>query len=83
MALGLCRPIHDHRGSACAFRVLAGECRETIFEAGDGSTVQPVSSRLHLAGAICTGEDLDVHKVENAGESDLVTLHIYSPPLWR
>src|SRR5262249_212218 len=25
-------PIHDHRGSACAVRILRGEATETIFE---------------------------------------------------
>ncbi|HEY6170514.1 MAG TPA: cysteine dioxygenase family protein [Verrucomicrobiae bacterium] len=76
-------PIHDHRGSACAVRVLRGEATETIFEMTEEGHVFPVRTRTLAEGHICATEDLDIHQLSNlqpAG-ADLITLHIYSPPL--
>ncbi len=85
-ALVLCwRPeqrsaIHDHRGSACAFRVLEGHGLETVFECTDDG-VTPVDSRPLPTGFVCASQDTDIHEVANEGDTDLVTLHIYSPEL--
>ena len=37
----------------------------------------------HPAGSVCATEDRDIHQVSNLMEdgADLVTLHVYSPPL--
>ena len=46
-----------------------------------------VAERSHdlMAGDVCASADDDIHQVSNlqAGSADLVTLHIYSPPLLR
>lgn len=76
-------PIHDHRGSACAVRVIRGEATETVFEMTEEGHVVPVRTRRLEEGYICATQDLDIHQLSNlqpAG-ADLVTLHLYSPPL--
>lgn len=76
-------PIHNHRGSTCGFAVLRGVATETIFERSRCGLVKAVSSRDLGVGSIGASQDTDTHQVSNlqpAGD-DLVTLHIYSPPL--
>jgi cysteine dioxygenase len=76
-------PIHDHRGSSCGVRVLAGTLTETLFEFAPNGHVKPSFSRDVLPGQVIGGEDADMHQVSNlqAGNADLITLHVYSPPL--
>ena len=88
-ALSLCwlpgqhSAIHDHRGSNCAFRVLMGRATETIY-AIDGQGLAHTGDQNHYTtGFVAASSDLDVHRVSNLEGEDLVTLHIYSPPLER
>jgi cysteine dioxygenase len=76
-------PIHDHRGSSCAVRVLDGTMTETLFEFAPNGHVKALFSRDLPPGGVVGSEDTDLHQVSNlqAGDADLVTLHIYSPPL--
>ena len=76
-------PIHDHVGSSCGVRVLRGVATETLFEFAANGHVKAVGSRDLPAGSVCGSQDGDLHQVSNlqAGDADLVTLHIYSPPL--
>jgi cysteine dioxygenase len=76
-------PIHDHRGSSCGVRVLAGHAVETVFERTRAGMVFAVRSLAHAPGSVCATQDADIHQVSNLAEDggDLVTLHIYSPPL--
>ena len=78
-------PIHNHRGSHCGVKVLRGIATETLFAQGPNGMVFPVSSRDLPAGHTCASADEDIHQVSNlqAKGADLVTLHIYSPPLLR
>lgn len=74
--------IHDHRGAACGFRVLTGECVEVRFEPGDDGFAHPVRTITHATGSVCASNDEDIHLIANTSvEHDLVTLHIYSPAL--
>ena len=76
-------PIHDHAGSYGAVRVLRGVMWETIFEMGEGEGLVYKSSREWTPGHV-TGADVpDVHQLGNPDVSgqDLVTLHLYAPPL--
>lgn len=78
-------PIHNHARSTCGVRVLRGVATETKFEPTPCGLLKPVASRDLRAGAVCASQDSDVHQISNlqaAGE-DLVTLHIYSPPLLK
>ena len=76
-------PIHNHAQSTCGLKVLSGVCTETVFDRSPcGQVVARHSTELR-AGSITASQDADTHQVSNlqpAGEN-LVTLHIYSPPL--
>jgi cysteine dioxygenase len=76
-------PIHDHAGSSCAVRVLRGVATETAFVFAPHGRVKAVGSRDLAAGAVCGSQDRDLHQVSNLqdDDADLVTLHVYSPPL--
>jgi cysteine dioxygenase len=76
-------PIHDHAGSSCGVRVLRGVLTETRFEFAANGHVKAVGSRDLAAGCVCGSYDHDMHQISNlqAGNADLVTLHVYSPPL--
>src|SRR4051794_1431686 len=78
-------PIHNHRGSNCGVKVLCGVATETIFEKAANGMAYAIRSRELPAGDICASADEDMHQVSNlqAVHADLVTLHIYSPPLLR
>jgi cysteine dioxygenase len=77
-------PIHDHAGSSCGVRVLRGTATETLFDFAPNGLVRAVSSRELPEGAVTGSQDSDMHQVSNlqADEADLVTLHVYSPPLY-
>ena len=76
-------PIHDHHGSACVVRVLRGTLTETLCEFAPNGHVKACFSRDFEEGSIVVSEDTDMHQVSNlqAGDADLVTLHVYAPPL--
>jgi len=78
-------PIHDHAGSSCGVRVLRGTLTETRFELAANGHVKAVASRDLPAGSVLGSADGDLHQVSNLqpGTADLVTLHVYSPPLVR
>ncbi len=76
-------PIHDHAGSSCGVRVLAGEALETIFERTRSGMIWAARSTALGPGSVCATQDTDIHQVSNLADDggDLVTLHVYSPPL--
>jgi cysteine dioxygenase len=78
-------PIHNHRGSNCGVKVLRGVATETTFAKAPNGMAYAVRSRDLTTGEVCASADDDMHQVSNlqAGGADLVTLHIYSPPLLR
>jgi len=78
-------PIHNHAESTCGLKVLRGIATETKFETTPSSLVKAVSSRDLREGHITASQDADIHQVSNlqADGIDLITLHIYSPPLLR
>jgi len=76
-------PIHDHAQSVCAFKVLTGVCSETVYGFAPCGQVYPLHTEHRLAGSIVATQDADTHQVSNLqpAPQNLVTLHIYSPPL--
>jgi len=76
-------PIHDHTGSTCGVRVLAGAASETLFKRNAAGLIYATSTRHLSEGAVCGSQDSDIHQVSNLQDDgeDLITLHIYSPPL--
>lgn len=76
-------PIHDHAHSTCGLRVIQGVATETVFENSPCGQVKAVSSSDLAAPLVVGSQDDQMHQVSNlqASGDDLVTLHIYSPPL--
>ncbi len=76
-------PIHDHRGVSCAFKVVEGEGTEIRFAETPSGLICPTMSVKMPTGYICAADDSDIHQVANmqAAGQDLITLHIYSPPI--
>lgn len=77
--------IHDHHGSSCAFRVVQGVGTEIRFTQTPSGLVCPDHAVKMEPGYVCAAADADIHQVANmqAPGTDLVTLHIYSPPIQR
>ncbi len=75
-------PIHNHRGSQCVVRVLSGKAIETVYHPRADQTFS-YSASSYVDGTTIGGEDADIHTLENskASRQDLVTLHVYFPPL--
>jgi len=78
--------IHDHNGSSCAFRVIEGSAKEVICRptgrTGEVPLVKPVDTRTLSQGNVCGSSSAHIHEVINPSNGeDLITLHIYSPPL--
>jgi predicted metal-dependent enzyme (double-stranded beta helix superfamily) len=69
---------HDHDGSAGAVAVVSGAVREDRLRLG----AEPLS-RVVGAGASFTFGPADIHRVLHHGAQPAVTIHAYSPPLWR
>ena len=81
---GQASPINDHRGSACAVRVIRGTATETIYEMTEEGRVFATRTRHLTEGYLCATQDLDIHQLGNTQPcGDLITLHIYSPPLLK
>jgi len=75
--------IHDHNGSQGAVLVQQGVLWETTFTFDDERGLSYNSACEYDQGQI-TGADVpDIHQLGNpdVSERDLVTIHIYSPPL--
>jgi hypothetical protein len=69
---------HDHDLSAGAVAVVSGSMSEERLVLGG----QPLR-RTFTAGATFDFTASEIHRVYNATGEPAVTLHAYSPPLWR
>lgn len=78
-------PIHNHAQSVCGVKILQGTATETLFERTPCGQLKAVGSRDYVEGTVMASEDHDTHQVSNlqAAGDNLVTLHVYSPPLFR
>lgn len=76
-------PIHDHTNTTCGVRVLMGRGVETVYEPSPCGMMMATRSHELNVGDICASQDRDTHQISNLQpkEQNLVTLHIYSPPL--
>lgn len=75
--------IHDHAGSACAVKVLAGTATEIAYSRSDAGFLFPTTTTVFAEGSLISSYDDEIHQLGNlaAAGSPLVTLHAYSPPL--
>ena len=81
-------PVHDHFGSSCVFKIIEGEVSEikglpTGKERNKIKLVKAGPVTAYAQGSICASTSSDIHEVANLSPdgSDLITLHVYSPPL--
>ncbi len=76
-------PIHDHMGVSCAFKVVEGTGTEIRFRSTPSGLICPAETAVMEPGYVCAADDADIHQVANmqAPGTDLITLHIYSPPI--
>jgi cysteine dioxygenase len=78
-------PIHDHDHSNCVVRVLEGVMTNTDYELLPSGYLRPTASHDYDVGGMEARAEADIHQVANLQPAgcDLVTLHVYSPPLAR
>jgi len=69
---------HDHDVSSGAVTVLSGAVCEERLRLGAAP-----ERRVVRAGETFDFGAEDIHRVRHVGDSPAVTLHVYSPPLWR
>ena len=76
-------PIHDHNGSHGAVFVQRGVLWETTFVYDSEAGLSYASHRELRRGGLTGSEIPDIHQLGNPDVSgqDLVTIHIYAPPL--
>jgi cysteine dioxygenase len=62
---------------------VTGELTETIFDAVEPGYVRPGKINRYRQGYVCSSVDRDIHQILNHQPAgcELITLHIYSPPL--
>jgi cysteine dioxygenase len=73
--------IHDHGRSNCLYLVTQGTMQEEMFELNADQRPRRIRARQFERGAITIAAPTDVHRILNPGPENLVTVHIYSPPL--
>jgi cysteine dioxygenase len=76
-------PIHDHNGSQGAVMVYEGLMWETTFNFDPGAGLSYKSGREYGPSEVTDAAVPDIHQLGNPDVSgqDLITIHIYSPPL--
>jgi len=76
-------PIHDHAKSVCGVKILQGTMAEVRYKIAPCGMVVPTHCHDLGPGGICASVGSDIHEISNlqAPGEDLLTLHIYSPPL--
>ena len=76
-------PIHDHNGSQGAVMVYEGLMWETTFNFESDTGLTYKSGCEYGPGEVTAAAVPDIHQLGNPDVSgqDLITIHIYSPPL--
>jgi cysteine dioxygenase len=73
--------IHDHGGSVGAARVYRGNLTSRLFAASDGKPARLTDVDVVGPGGLAAVDRHDIHQLANPGPEELVTIHVYSPPL--
>lgn len=69
---------HDHDVSSGAVAIARGRIREERLRVGG-----PPVTRVFAAGDLFDFQASDIHRVAHERGEPAVTIHVYSPPLWR
>lgn len=75
-----CAP-HDHGNSQGWIQVLNGSSLNSVYEVNEKGLPSELFEEYHQKGKLFYAPIKGVHKMKAAGGSDLVTLHLYSPPI--
>lgn len=78
---GQASAVHDHGRSNCLYVVHEGSMQEEIFRIGPDGKPLLERTRLFTKGGITLAGSSDVHRILNPTRQELVTVHVYSPPL--
>ncbi|KAL3458391.1 RmlC-like cupin domain-containing protein [Aspergillus heterothallicus] len=79
-------PIHDHANAHCIMKVLAGNLRETVYQAPEKGTesgpLRVLSEKEHSPNDVTyIADDIGLHRVYNPSPNKVaVSLHLYTPP---
>jgi cysteine dioxygenase len=73
--------IHDHGESHCLYLVVEGVMLEERFRLNGSGEPEPADERSFGRGNISVSAGHEIHRIHNRAGTDLVTVHIYSPPL--
>lgn len=73
--------IHDHGESQCLYLVTGGTMTEEVYERAGNGDARLTLTRDWGQGAITIADGPTIHRVCNHTDEDLVTVHLYSPPL--
>lgn len=74
-------PIHDHRGVVCGVRVIEGTATEIKYERAPDGLLSETATASLPTGGVCASIDSDIHVVANNTDANLITLHVYTPPM--
>ncbi|KON86074.1 hypothetical protein AF332_04090 [Sporosarcina globispora] len=74
-----CAP-HDHGNSKGWIQVLNGDSENTVFEVKEG-VPNELFTEVKSKGFFFFAPQNGVHKMKSTGRENLVTLHLYSPPI--
>ena len=58
-------PIHDHKGSDCAFLIVEGTSTETVYELNEDNLAVPSHVRHYAPGEVCAADEPDIHRISN------------------
>lgn len=75
-----CAP-HDHGSSIGWIQVLNGDSENTIFKVKENQLPAELFAEVKSKGSFFFARKRGVHKMKSAGKENLVTLHLYSPPI--
>ena len=73
--------IHDHGISNCLYLVVEGEMAEDRFRSVHEGDPEPTETKTYGKGDITLANGPEIHRIANRGDQNLITLHLYSPPL--
>ena len=75
-------PVHDHGQSTCIVRVVEGLAHEHVYRSrGTTKGERRFIERELKPGIVTRAPGSMTHSLGNDGDTTLVTLHIYAPPL--
>ncbi|WP_349408897.1 cysteine dioxygenase family protein [Pseudalkalibacillus sp. SCS-8] len=75
-----CAP-HDHGESCGWIQVMNGVSRNTVYEVKENQLPSELFSEYKQKGKFFYAPKKGVHKMTDPAQTDLVTLHLYSPPI--